>query len=111
MRGIRVTTNNVPRLLVDARDLTAQEREEFDYIDWSAIERGEDSATFFRYRGTLYDLGEFMNMGRHGLGHAGGFAETHGLTEWDGYMSESFFSAILVKYVDDDHVIVGLALS
>lgn len=101
-----VTTNNVPRDVVDAYELSAAERAEFDYIDWPAVDRGEGSASFFRYRGRLYDLGEFsttsMPFGAPDLAAQG----------WDGYLSDSFFSAIVVRYVDDgERVVVGLALS
>src|SRR5690606_28676698 len=111
MTGITVRTNHVPRDIIDAWELNEQEREEFDYLDWPAIERGETSASFVRYRGTLYDLGEFMSTHTYGLGHAGGFAETHDLQWWDGYLSETFFSAIVVKYVDDGRVIVGQVMT
>lgn len=106
---IRVITNNVPRLLIDGYDLTPRERGEFDYIDWTGIDAGSESATFFRYRGQLYDLGEFMAN----LRETGGTRQTGDLAGWDGYMSDTFFSAIVVKFVpgDDDRVIVGLALS
>lgn len=105
MRGggvaMKITTNSVPRDLIDAWQLTAAERAEFDYLDWDAIEAGRDSATFFRYRGELYDLGEFMR----------GYGITHGsrphLTSWDGYASDSAFSATVVRLVGDDQVIVG----
>src|SRR5690606_105571 len=101
MTGITVRTNHVPRDTVDAWELNEQEREEFDYLDWPAIERGEASASFVRYRGTLYDLGEFMSTHTHGPD----------LQWWDGYLSETFFSAIVVKYVDDERVIVGQVMT
>lgn len=99
MTGITVRTNHVPRDTIDAWELNEQERKEFDYLDWPAIERGEASASFVRYRGTLYDLGEFMST------------HTHDLQSWDGYLSETFFSAIVVKYVDDGRVIVGQVMT
>ena len=65
---------------------------------------GVKESTFFRYKGLIYDLGEFLSArgnGAHSLVNA-----------WDGYHNDSFFSAILVKYSDDgDAVKVGLALS
>lgn len=91
---MKIITNNVPRLLIDACDLTLAEREDFDYLDWPAIEDGQDSATFFRYRGRLYDLGEFT------------LTEIEG---WDGIATDTFFSGTLVKFVieDNDYIIVG----
>ncbi len=94
-----ITTNNVPRDIIDGCQLTPAERAEFDYIDWAKVEAGEDSASFFRYQGTLYDLSEFQAAGRmfEGIGR-----------RWDGYQSDSFFSGLLVRYQDNfERVIVG----
>lgn len=95
---VRITTNNVPRLLIDSYQLSEKEREEFDYVDWQGVEEGRESATFFRYRGRLYDLGEFQYTG-----------QTGNFSGWDGYQSDSFFSGIVVRYVKDDtdYVVVG----
>lgn len=88
-----IKTNNVPRDVVDAYELTADERKEFDYIDWAAVERGEESASFFRFKGEVYDLGEF---------------EVTTLEGWDGMQTDSFFSATVVRFVDNfERVIVG----
>jgi len=93
----------VPRPVVDAWELTPAERVEFDYLDWAAIEAGSDSASFFRYRGQLYDLGEFMRWSS---------APEPELRKWDGYASDSFFSATVVRYVDDgESVVVGTVIS
>lgn len=74
---IVITTNNVPRDVIDAWQLTTDERAEFDFIDWDAVEDGRDSPEFFRYRGQLYYL------------------ESEGRPEfapgWHGYLSDSFF--------------------
>ena len=103
MSEMRIITNNVPRDIIDAWELSADEREEFDYLDWAAIEQGNDSASFFRYRGQLYDLSEFTVWDNPA-------SPTRG--KWDGFRSDSYFSAIVVRYVDDcERVVVGLALS
>lgn len=108
MADVRVVTNNVPRDVIDAYQLTLTERTEFDYINWAGIDAGTDSASFFRYRGTVYDLGEFS--ADYGITRGAGLPEH--LSHWDGYRSDSFFSAIVVRYVDDcERVIVGLVLS
>lgn len=91
---IAITTNNVPRDLVDAWELPPKERAEFDYLPWDSIDAGSDSATFLRYRGRLYDLGEFMR--------------SDAFPSWDGYASDSYFSGIVVRLVDDgERCIVG----
>jgi hypothetical protein len=99
----KVITNNVPRDVIDASELTADERADFDYLDWPAIEDGRASASFLRYRGELYDLSEFevwdnpMSPTRQG---------------WDGYRSDSYFSGIVVRFVDDaERVVAGLYLA
>jgi hypothetical protein len=94
---LKITTNNVPRLLLDANQLTAAERAELDYLDWDKLDSGELSASFFRYRGRVYDLGEFQVNAPEG---------------WDGIAPDSFFSAVVVRICpDQDYVVVGLALS
>ena len=105
---MKIITNNVPRDVIDAYELSADERAEFDYVDWPAIERGEDSASFFRYRGELHDLGEFS--ADYGITRGAGLPDH--LSAWDGYRSDSFYSALVVRYVDNyERVVVGLALS
>lgn len=108
MSEMRVITNNVPRDLIDAYELGEAERQEFDYLDWEAIDRGEDSAQFFRYKGDLHDLGEFT--ANWGMTRGSGLPDS--LSKWDGYRSDSFFSALVVRYVEDcERVIVGLVLT
>ena len=94
-----VKTNNVPRDIIDAWELTLREREEFDYLDWEKIEAGEDSASFFRYRGELYDLGEFERWDNPNSPTRAG---------WDGFTADTYFSGIVVRYVDEcERVVVG----
>lgn len=99
--AIEVTTNHVPRDVVEAYELTADERAEFDYLDWEKIERGEDSASFFRYKGQVYDLGEFERWDSiQSPERANG--------GWDGFSADTYFSGILVRYVEDfERVIVA----
>lgn len=97
---IRIKTNNVPRDVIDAWELTSDEREQFNYINWEAVEDGSSSPQFIRYRGQLYDLGEFMTTS--------GLPEFNPLRRWDGYHSDSFFSGLVVRYVNDfEQVVIG----
>lgn len=102
---VKIVTNSVPRDVLDASELSAAERAEFDYLDWAALEAGEDSASFVRYGGRVYDLGEFMAEATV----PGALTNRSGpLAGWGGYMSESFFSGLVVRFVDDgERVIVG----
>lgn len=99
-----IITNNVPREVVEAYELPIDVRDEFDYLDWTNIEMGADSATFVKYKGQWYDLGDFISTNAPGL---------DAFSEWDAYVSDSFFSGVLVKYVNEDgrmdfeHVIMG----
>ena len=87
---ITIKTNNVPRDVLYWWELTDTERAEFDYLD---SEVAQSDASFFRHRGNVYDLGEFMISPVKG---------------WDGYHSDSYFSGMLVRYVEDcERVIIA----
>jgi len=90
---LTIITNGVPRDVLGAHELTPAEREDFDYMDWQAIEDGRDSASFVRYKGIVYDLGEFMRWEG---------PEDSPLAVWDGFQSDTFFSGVLVRYVRED---------
>lgn len=87
---MRIVTNNQPRFMVYGFELTEKEREEFNYLE------NVDDGTFLRYRGHVYDLGEFMRC------------EGETMKGWDGYTSESYFSGVLVKVLpSSEAVIIG----
>ena len=90
---LQIVTNNHQRFTVDGYDLTPEERKEFDYYTPEEV----DNATFFRFKGGVYCMGEFIRVTK-GSPFKG----------WDGYYSDSFFSGVLVKLVDGgDSVVVG----
>lgn len=91
MGDLTVITNHVPRFIVEGHEVTADERAELDYVDWRAVDAGEESFSGFRYKGTLYDLGEFTRWDNPSspLGES-----------WDGMQSDTFFSGILVRYCE-----------
>jgi len=96
-----IKTNNVPRDVLHWWDLTDVERAEFDYLDFDTA---QSDASFFRYRGNVYDLGEFSRIDKTVAPHP----QRQGWEAWDGYHSDSYFSGILVKYVQDfERVIVA----
>lgn len=93
MSSLTIKTNNVPRLLEYSYQLSAKELQDFDYLDADEL-AGRD---FARYRGQVYDLGEFMRC-----------PANSGMKGWDGYSSDSYFSGVLVKYCKDtDRVIMA----
>ena len=98
---LTIRTNNVPRPVLEPYELTAEEQFDFDYLDWAKLMTGNASASFFRYKGQVYDLGEF--------GYTGGLPADNPLRKWDGYISDTFFSGVVVRYTGAylDEVIVG----
>ena len=102
-----IVTNNIPRDIIAAHELTTQERQQFDYLDWEAIDDGVCDAQFFRYRGELYALDQFCRVISPDAQrcHPMECAEP-AFQGWDGYLSDSFFSGMLVKYADDFERIV-----
>ena len=94
---MKIKTNNQPRDILTWYDLTPAEQKEFDYL-----EEGEGS--FFRYKGWVYDLGEFMRTDVSIVLHP----QRDSLEKWHGYASGSYFSGVLVRYTSNcDQVIVG----
>lgn len=92
--GMRITTNNVPRDILHAWNLTLAELSEFDYLidkpDNATDEELQQlwydcGASFFRYRGEVYDMGEFMRIEPNSVHFEG----------WDGYRSDSFLAVCL----------------
>ena len=90
---MKIKTNNVPRDVLHWWDLTDAERAEFDYLD---SDDRQNFASFFRYRGVVYDLGELIRIDKTVAPHP----QRQGWEDWDGYHSNSYFSGILVRYVD-----------
>lgn len=93
MNQMKVVTNRVPRDLVHGCELNEKERAEFDFLTSEEI----DCDLFFRYRGQVYYLGNFMRQE----------IEASGIT-WHGAQGDHYFAGTLVHICDDhEHVIVG----
>lgn len=86
---MKVITNNVPREVIDGSSLSEEERKEFGYHDWNKIDEGTDSASFVRYKGDLYDLGDFERYESD--------------DKWQGSMALSAFDGLLIRLVEVDH--------
>lgn len=94
---MKIITNNQPRDIISWYDLTEKEQKEFDYLT-------EGEGSFFRYKGWIYDLGEFMRIDTSIAPHP----QRKDWEKWHGYASDSYFSGVLVRYTSDyDQVIVG----
>jgi hypothetical protein len=96
MTTITVKTNNVPRDLISAFELSSAQysklRAEFDYMEDADFE----SAMFFTYKSQIYCLADFMRLDSYIPGN------------WQGVMNDTYFSGILVKIVDScKSVVVG----
>lgn len=88
---ITIRTNRHWRNLTYGYELTARERSDFDYIDADDF----DSHDFIRYRGRVYDIDEFT--------------ATDQFPGWEGCLSDSFFSGIVIRLDHEtrDRVQVG----
>jgi hypothetical protein len=107
MDDLRITTNNIPRDVLDGYDLTETERAEIDYRDWSVPDDDDGNGgdgwdtSYVRYKGTLYDLDDLDSK-------AGG-----SVAGWDGYKGHSFSFGVVFRYprdgreIDSQRVICG----
>lgn len=82
---VKIITNGIPRDIIQWWQLTESERERFDWID---NEDKQDSASFFRYKGYVYSLDEFLR--------------DSGFAGYDASAADTFFSGILVKLNPED---------
>src|SRR5690606_25783335 len=108
---MQIKTNNQPSDVFYAWQLTDKERAEFDYHD--DIDSPDCCATFVRYKGQVYDLGEFsvvVSVNYKGALHPMALCDTeNNFAGWDGYQSDSYFSGLVIKYINNfcDSVGVG----
>ena len=91
---LTIRTNNVPRGFVYSFELSEEEKKDFDYYNAEEL----DNATFFRYRGQVYDLAEFIRIS----------GDDPILSKWDGAAGDSYFSGTLVRLVEgEERIVVG----
>ena len=79
--SLTIITNNVPREFYSFHELPAKAKAEFDY-------EAAQEHDFVKYKGVWYDINEFMRP-------SGVFPD------WHGVHSDTYFSGILIKFVDD----------
>lgn len=105
---MKIKTNNVPRSILYGYELTEKEKAEFDYLD------DVDNAQFFRFKGLLYDIGEFSRIISQGSKRCHPTeSDNPDFAGWNGYLPDSFFSGVLIKWADPDYetLIVGVYTS
>ena len=88
---MKIISNNHWHNLLYGYELTETEKQDFDYID------DIDSHDFIKYRGVIYDSGEFMPTPQNEPARQ----ELNELASWHGYQSDSFFSGVVIRYSDD----------
>ena len=90
-----IITNHKPREMSSWFDLPESERDDFDYVE----ESDRYNYRFFKYLDSWYDFHEFET--------ATGDIRAAG---WHAWQTDSYFSATLIKYNDDDDTVtVGRA--
>ena len=98
---MNITTNHIYRDVLRYQDLNISVRKEIE-----GSYEGVEESQFFIYKNTVYDLSDFMVP-----------ESTTIFGGWDGYCTDSFFSAIVIKFKYKLHcehdlkVKVGLALT
>ena len=103
MTTLKIKTNNRPRDLQTIFDYSIPQqvkiRKQFDYC----TEEELAELALFDYKGTIYNLNDFMRMeGDNPLKEQG----------WEGYSSDSYFSGVCLRFTEDnEQVIVGTYLS
>lgn len=95
---MKIITNSHPRPLLDWSNLTEKEQQEFD---WLETEDEQCSVKFFRYRGQIWCLDEFVRTSRDGE-----------LADWDGVYTSHAFLGVLIKLIyGTNKIVVGRCYS
>lgn len=85
---MKISTNNQPRPIMNWDELTEYEQSEYPTI--------LTDGSFFRYKGQVYSLEEFINVSNSG--------------NWQGALAFTAFSGLLIRLVQNgEFVIVGYA--
>lgn len=104
---MKITTDNKPRCLMSWHEIDAKSQPDFEYID--NVERYNER--FVKYKGEWYDTHDTQALTAEGLKFPMGWAmhvePDSPLAKWHTIQSDSFFSGIVFRFVDDLCVIVG----
>lgn len=106
MSDTKVITNNHEREIKYIWSMSDSEvkqvKKEFDWIDDSSTVSWDEEG-FIYYRDNWYCLSDFMSL--HNKIYCPNPPEF--MRGWDGYLSDSFFSGVLIKLLDSDLCIMG----
>lgn len=91
---MQIVTNNKPRPMVALWELPEKVQKDFDYVL-----PDDTSYRFVKYKGHWMDCFDMQSISREQ-----GFSQFSG---WHGIASDTFFSGVLVRFVNDNDVIVG----
>ena len=102
--SIQVITNHQPRWLVHKIDMPEKARADIDYVEDDCSER------FVQYKGVWYDVYDTQSIqvtSEHHLpmGWAFYVEPGHPFAPYTAVLSDTYFSGVLFKLVDDDKVI------
>jgi hypothetical protein len=109
---MNITTNNHRRELVSFAELPESARSDFDYV----AEDDYYSPRFVQYRGSWHDVSDVQAITVAPSHTPFGYnvEADNPLAKWHGIATDSFFSAVVFRYVEDsysDFVVVGTALA
>ena len=91
---MKIISNHHVRDLLWWYELTDQEKKDQDWV--LSNDNDPDEFQFFRYKGSIYPLCDFLRYPSIWGSLPDDFKD------WDSYMSDSFFSGILIKFPDPD---------
>ena len=91
---MEIITNNKPRPMLSLWELPEDVQKDFDYVL-----PDDGSCRFVKYKGAWLDCFDMQSISREQ-----GFDQFKG---WHGIASDTFFSGVLVRFVNDNDVIVG----
>ena len=91
MNNVQVVTDNKWKDLLFGYELPESVLSDFDYIDSEEL----PTRSFIKYKGCYYDVGDIMRLDFQRECYPEQFKG------WHGYVSETFFSGILIRLSDD----------
>ena len=102
--NLEIITNNVPRDLLYPYELSNKDWEDTCYDEKDRQRAEQEGDTFIKYNNHVYSLADFMRVEDNSP--LKGVEDNSPLKGWHGYLSETFFSGILIKYCEDTSQVV-----